>query len=99
MLQTNITSSDLEKLGINIADQDIDDLLKDLNEELDVRIGKEITDALDDDQLDEMLQIQQTGTQEQLSSWIAQILSPEELSEITQDERDILLGELANSKR
>lgn len=96
-MQTNITQSDLTDLGIDIADQDTTDLLNDLNEELDVRIGKEITEALDDNQLDEMLTIQQTGTPEQLANWIAQAISPEELAEITQDERDILLGELAKS--
>jgi hypothetical protein len=67
-MQTNITQSDLTDLGIDIADQDTTDLLNDLNEELDVRIGKEITEALNDDQLDEMLTIQQTGTPEQLAN-------------------------------
>ena len=97
-MQNPITQSDIDKLGVNVSEDNSTALLDALNEELDVRIGQEITEALNDDQLAEMVQLQQDGTAEQLSVWISQTISPEDLADIVQDERDILLGELASGE-
>ena len=97
-MQNPITQSDIDGLGVNFSEDNSTALLDALNEELDVRIGQEITEALNDDQLAEMVQLQQDGTAEQLSVWISQTISPEDLADIVQDERDILLGELASGE-
>lgn len=97
-MQNPITQSDIDGLGVNFSEDNSTALLDALNEELDVRIGQEITEALNDDQLAEMVQLQQDGTAEQLSAWISQAIPPEDLADIVQDERDILLGELASGE-
>lgn len=89
-----ITVEHLKAMGIDLSDDDTAALLEHLNETLSERIGEEVTDSLDDEQLDEMLKIQQTGTPEELADWIAK--NVKELEDIVSDEKDILLGELAD---
>ena len=89
----DITLEDLQSIGINPQTEQVETTLSDLNNTLDVRIGVEITEALTDEQLDEMMRIQQSGDQDALANWMTANIP--ELSEIVSDERDILLGELA----
>ncbi len=89
-----ITKDLLDELGIEIGDQDITTLLAHLNETLDERIGEQVTDSLDDDKLKELLELQDKGDEEAVGDWIE--ANVPELEEIVSDERDILLGELAD---
>lgn len=90
-----ITRDLLEQAGINLENQDIDALLDHLNQELEERVGAEITASLSDEQLKEMLDIQEHASDEQLAEWLT--TNVPELEQITQDEVDIILGELAEN--
>lgn len=90
----DITLEDLQSAGINITPEKAEATLSKINDDLNERIGVEITEALTDEQLDEMMPIQQSGDQDALANWMTANIP--ELSEIVSDERDILLGELAD---
>lgn len=97
MKQSLITAETLDEFDINLADQDVKSLLNHLNTTLEERIGSEITTALNDTQLAELAELQETATDEVIASWLEHAVP--ELQQITQDEIDILLGELADSSR
>ena len=90
----DITLEDLQSAGVNIPPEQAEATLSKINDDLNERIGVEITEALTDEQLDEMMLIQQSGDQDALANWMTANIP--ELSEIVSDERDILLGELAD---
>ncbi len=90
-----ITKELLDEAGISLGDQDADALLVHLNKTLEERVGAEITESLSDEQLDTLLTLQENGSDEEVGAWLSQ--NVEELEEITKDEVDILLGELAES--
>lgn len=90
-----ITRELLEQAGINLENKDIDALLAHLNQELEERVGAEITASLSDEQLKEMLDIQEHATEDQLVDWMTENVP--KLDQITQDEVDIILGELAEN--
>ena len=90
-----ITKALLDEAGIDLTGQDIDALLAHLNQTLEERVGTEITESLDDAQLDELLAVQENGSDEEVGAWLEKNVP--ELQEITQDEIDILLGELAEN--
>lgn len=90
-----ITKQLLDEAGIDLSDQDVDALLAHLNQTLEERVGTEITESLSDDQLKALLDVQETGNDEAVGAWLEQNVP--ELQEITQDEIDILLGELAEN--
>ena len=90
----DITLEDLQSAGVNIPPEQAEATLSKINDDLNEHIGVEITEALTDEQLDEMMRIQQSGDQDALANWMSANIP--ELSEIVSDERDILLGELAD---
>lgn len=90
-----ITKELLDEAGIDLKDQDVDALLAHLNQALEERVGTEITESLDDKQLEELLAVQENGNDEEVGSWLDKNVP--ELQEITQDEIDILLGELSEN--
>jgi len=90
-----ITKALLDEAGIDLTGQDVDALLAHLNQTLEERVGTEITESLDDTQLDELLAVQENGSDEEVGAWLEK--SVPELQEITQDEIDILLGELSEN--
>ena len=61
-----ITRELLEQAGVNLENKDVDALLDHLNQELEERVGSEITASLSDEQIKEMLDIQEHATEEQL---------------------------------
>jgi hypothetical protein len=90
-----ITEGTLEEFGIDLQNQDKESLLTHLNETLQERVGTEVAAMLGDDQLETLLDMQETASDEQVGTWLEQNVP--ELSQIVQDEIDILLGELAES--
>lgn len=94
-MQDYITKDALLALGINLEDQDVDSLLTHLNETIEERIGAEITDSLDDAQLEELLKLQETGSEEEVGKWIAAHV--EDYEQIVQDNIDIVVGEMAEN--
>ena len=94
-MQTYITEDMIRQLGINIDGQDVASLLDHLNETLEERVGTEITEALDEDQLQTLLNLQEKANEEEVGEWMK--TNVPEFEQIVQDEIDILLGELAEN--
>lgn len=94
--QSYITLDYLKQLGITVADAEAEALITHLNDTIDERIGAEITQALTDDQLREMITLQETASEDELGKWIAERVP--NYQEIIQDNIDIAIGELAESK-
>jgi hypothetical protein len=90
-----ITRDMLEQAGIELAGQDVDALIDHLNQTLEERVGAEVTTSLDDEQLKALLELQETGSDDQLFEWMNTNVT--ELDQIVQDEIDIILGELAEN--
>ena len=90
-----ITREVLEQAGVKLDGQDVDALLTRLNQTLEERVGTEITMSLSDEKLEEMVDLQESGTEDQLVEWMN--TNVPELEQITQDEVDIILGELAEN--
>src|SRR5688500_368795 len=94
-MQEYITEDSLKKLGINLEGQDVASLLAHLNETLEERVGAEITDALEDDQLQVLVDLQEKASDEEVGAWLQ--ANVPEFEQIVQDEIDIILGELAEN--
>jgi hypothetical protein len=90
-----ITEQTLEDLDIKLDPEAKQQLLEHFNETLQTRIGAEITESLNDDQLEELLTLQQDGDEAKIAQWLRQNVP--DLNDIVQDEVDILIGELADS--
>ena len=60
-MQDYITKDSLLALGINLEDHDIDSLLLHLNETVEERIGTEITESLNDKDLEGRVSLQETA--------------------------------------
>lgn len=90
-----ITRQSLEDFGIDLSDKDVDSLLAHLNDTLEERIGAEITEYLSDKQLEELVELQETKSEDEVAVWINDNI--ENLADIAQDEANILLGELAEN--
>lgn len=89
-----ITKELLEEAGIDLLDQDTVSLLDHLNATLEERVGAEITNSLTDEELEELAELQENGSDEALTNWVEQHVP--DLQQIAQDEIDILLAELTD---
>jgi len=94
-MDTYITEDSLKNLGINLEGKDVASLLTHLNETLEERVGAEITDALDDNQLKVLLDLQDKASDEEVGAWLQ--ANVPEFEQIVKDEIDIILGELAEN--
>lgn len=92
-----ITPTLLVAAGINVSEDQIEALLESANDQLDERIGTEITETLEDDQLEALVKLQSAGDDEAVAEWLAKNVP--ELEQIIQDETDIILGEIAESAK
>ncbi len=90
-----ITEETIQAFGITLAAQDKDSLLEHLNETLQERVGTEIAAMLDDTKLQELLDLQESASADQVGTWLTQNVP--ELQQIVEDEIDILMGELADN--
>jgi len=95
MNQQLITQETLSEIGIDLNGQDVNALLSHINSTLQERIGAEISETLDDEQLKALLSLKETASEDEVSKWLNQNVP--ELKQIAQDEIDILLGELADN--
>ena len=94
-MQQIITKDLLLSLGISLTDNQLDTLVEHANTTLNERIGTEITESLDDEKLEQLVALQESGDDEKTSAWLLENVP--ELKDIIEDERDILLGELADN--
>lgn len=87
-----ITQSTLETLGIDLSGEDVDALLDDLNETLQERVGTEIAQSLNEDQLKELITLQESATEAEIGDWLQKNVT--DMQQIIQNEIDILIGEI-----
>jgi len=92
-----ITPTLLAAAGVNVPEDEIVDLILEANDELDERIGEQITESLDDKQLKELVDLEENGTDEQVAAWLDKNVA--DLQQIIEDERDILIGEIAEDAK
>lgn len=101
---TNTTNDDqyrfvdletLRSIGITLEGGELTALLEHINEKIETAIGEEVIEELDDEQLKEMAQLEETSTDEELAAWIAQHVPV--YKEIVEDNIAIVLGDLAES--
>lgn len=90
-----ITQATLAAVGISIKPEDEATLLEHLNTTLQERVGLEITDSLDNTQLEALAALQESGDGAAIQQWLK--ANVPELNDIIKDEIDILLGELAEN--
>jgi len=89
-MQQYVTKEMLADLGLDVSD----DQLAHLNETVEERIGVEITESLNDDQLKELLALEESGSEDELGNWIAEHIP--EYQEIIEDNIDIVIGEFVD---
>ena len=90
-----ITQNDIAQLVSNLPKDEVTTLVDHLNETLEERVGAEIAESLDDNQLAELLQVQDSNDAKAMEQWYTKNVT--ELEEIVADEKAILLGELAEN--
>ena len=96
MQEEYVTKEMLATFGVTADEDKIDSLLEHINETVEERIGAEITEALPDDQLRELLSLQESGANDDaIGEWIAQHVP--NYAEIVEDNIAITIGELAGS--
>lgn len=91
-----ITQSTLETLGIDLSGEDVDALLDDLNETLQERVGTELTQALKEDQLKELVDLQESASEAEIGAWLQKNIP--DMQQIIQNEIDILIGEIVEDE-
>jgi hypothetical protein len=87
-----ITAQMLTDRGINLPPAEQEQFLVDLNNTLSERVGTEITESLDDEKLQTLLDLQESSDDETVGAWIKDNVP--EMNQIIQDEIDILIDEL-----
>lgn len=88
-----ITPQLIVSAGIELAPDELDSYVDELNDMLMERIGEAVAETLADDELKELTRLQETADDESLNEWLNENVP--ELNEIIQDEIDILLGDIA----
>ncbi|MCB9819854.1 hypothetical protein H6796_00890 [Candidatus Nomurabacteria bacterium] len=90
-----ITIETLEEYGVDVSEKDVASFLEYANSTLEERVGAEVAESLDDEKLSALVELQETGNNEQVASWLRENVP--ELQQIAEDELDILLGELSEN--
>jgi hypothetical protein len=91
-----ITQSTLETLGFDLSGEDIEALLDHLNETLQERVGIEIAESLNEQQLKTLADMQEHASEKELGEWLEKNVP--DMHEIVQNEIDILIGEIADTE-
>lgn len=91
-----ITAEQLNSIGIELPADQMQALIEHTEETINQRIGEEVVDSLDDDQLQELVAMQEADTPaEQVEAWIIERVT--DYQEIVEDNTTIVLGELAEN--
>lgn len=95
MQEQYVTKDILETFGVKADDEKITSLLEHINATVEERVGAEITESLSDEQLKELLNLQDSGTDEQVGEWIAKNVP--NYAEIVEDNIALTVGEVVES--
>lgn len=93
MEDNTITPALLASTGIEVPENQINSLLDYMNDVLQERVSEAVVELLDDDELEELVLLQEKGSDQNIYAWIQAHVT--DLDEVIQDEIDILLGEAA----
>lgn len=92
-MENIITLELLKSTGITVPEEQLSPLLDYMNGVLEDRIGEAVVENLNDDELEELVALQESGDDEQVQIWLDANIP--DLAEIIEDEVTILLGEAA----
>ncbi len=93
---TIVTREQLNSIGINLPDEQMQALIEQAEETINERIGEEVVDSLDDEQLVELASLQEANAPaEQIEEWI--VARVPDYQDIVEDNVTIVLGEIAEN--
>ena len=92
-----ITKAQLNAVGINLPDDEMEDLIQRAENEVNERVGEELFDSLDDDQLKEFMAMQEdkSVSDDKIAEWLAERVPDYE--QIVDDNTVIVLDELVKA--
>ncbi len=93
---TVVTKQQLNSVGINLPDDQMQALIQHVEEVVNRRISEEVIDSLDDVQLEELVALQDgDAPAEQIDAWIRERVP--EYDEIIEDNVTIVIGDLVEN--
>jgi hypothetical protein len=90
-----ITPEILHSIGIHKSEAEEKALIEHFQETLNERVGVTITDLLNDEQIEKLLDLTEKGDEAATTDWLQKTLP--EFDELVQAEFDILMGEMAEN--
>jgi len=94
-MQNHITTDDIRNLGVTLSDDELEQLVNELNDKVDDRVGNEIITSLTPDDVEKLADMQEGATEDEIAQWIAEHVPDYE--EIIADNRDIVLGDFVET--
>lgn len=93
---TIVTKAQLNSVGINLPDDQMQALIQHVEETINERISEEVVESLTDEQLAELVKMQDSNAPaEEIDAWIRERVP--EYDEIIEDNVTIVLGELVEN--
>lgn len=93
---TIVTKAQLNSVGINLPDDQMQALIQHVEETINERISEEVVESLTDEQLAELVKMQDSNAPaEEIDAWIRERVL--EYDEIIEDNVTIVLGELVEN--
>ena len=91
-----ITKAQLNAVGINLPDDEMEDLIQRAENEVNERVGEELFESLDDDQLKEFVAMQEDGvSDDKIAEWLAERVP--DYKQIVDDNTVIVLDEVVKT--
>jgi hypothetical protein len=94
-MQDYITKQSLTDLGIKLSDADADSLVTHFNEVVEEAIGDEIIDMLPDNEVEELVKLQESASDEEIGKWITAHVPDYE--QIVSDNIDIAVADMVEA--
>ena len=93
---TIVTKAQLNSIGVNLPDDQMQALIQHVEETINERISEEVVESLTDEQLAELVKMQDSNVSaEEIDAWIRERMP--EYDEIIEDNVAIVLGELVEN--
>lgn len=92
-----ITKAQLNAVGINLPDDEMEDLIQRAENEVNERVGEELFESLDDDQLKEFVAMQEdeSVSDDKIAEWLAERVP--DYKQIVDDNTVIVLDEVVKT--
>lgn len=91
-----ITKTQLNSIGIDLPDDQMDALIQHAEETIGLRIGEEVADSLDEAQLEQLIAMQENNVSpEEIDEWLSERVT--DYAQIVEDNVAIILGELVEN--